>query len=127
MPDAEYPYLLSTGRMFAHYHTGTMTRVSEHLDAEQPRGHVDIHPLDAQKLAVKDGDVLVITSRRGQIEAPARLRSTVPPGSLFMPIHFGEHPTNVLTSAEALDPAVKIPEFKVSAVSITKLQEPERP
>ena len=102
-----------------------MTRVSEHLDAEQPRGYVDIHPLDAERLAVKDGDVLVITSRRGQIEAPARLRSTVPPGSLFMPIHFGEYPTNVLTSAEALDPVVKIPEFKVSTVTISKLQEKE--
>ena len=124
-PDEAFPYVLSTGRMFAHYHTGTMTRVSEHLDAEQPRGYVDIHPLDAEKLAVKDGDILVITSRRGQIEVPARLRSTVPPGSLFLPIHFGENPTNVLTSAEALDPAVKIPEFKVSTVAVSKLQESE--
>lgn len=123
LPDEEYPYLLSTGRMFVHYHTGTMTRVSPHIDAQQPTGYVDIHPLDAQRFNVRDGDLLAIFSRRGRIEAPARLRSSVAPGTLFLPIHFGENPPNVLTSSEALDPLVKIPEFKVSAVRIEKVQE----
>jgi anaerobic selenocysteine-containing dehydrogenase len=121
MPDGEYPFFLTTGRMFAHYHTGTMTRISEHLDAEQKTGYVVINPEDAENLAVKNGDVLVLSSRRGDIEAPARLTRSVVPGTLFLPIHFGEVPTNVLTNAEAFDPLAKIPEFKVSAVKIEKL------
>ena len=121
MPDAEYPYFLTTGRMFAHYHTGTMTRISEHLNAEQNSGYVDIHPKDARLLELAEGDVVVITSRRGRMEAPARISHSVKPGTLFLPIHFGESPANVLTSAEAFDPLAKIPEFKVSAVRIEKL------
>ena len=120
MPDEDYPYFLTTGRMFAHFHTGTMTRISEHLDAEQKSGYVDINPEDAEKLAVKNGDILVLSSRRGDIEAPANLTDSVVPGTLFLPIHFGEIPTNVLTNAEAVDPLAKIPEFKVSAVRIEK-------
>ncbi len=120
MPDEEYPYFLTTGRMFAHFHTGTMTRVSPHLDVEQKTGYVDINPKDAEGLAVKNGDILVLSSRRGQIEVPARLTDSVEPGTVFLPIHFGETPTNVLTDAEAVDPLAKIPEFKVSAVKIEK-------
>ena len=121
MPDDEYPYFLTTGRMFAHYHTGTMTRISEHLNAEQSTGYLSIHPKDAETVAVADGDVVVITSRRGRMEAPARITRTVRPGNLFLPIHFGENPANVLTSSEAVDPLAKIPEFKVSTVRIEKL------
>jgi predicted molibdopterin-dependent oxidoreductase YjgC len=121
MPDVQYPYFLTTGRMFAHFHTGTMTRISPHLDVEQKTGYVNINPQDADALNVKEGDVLVLSSRRGRMEAPAKISRAVKPGSLFLPIHFGENPTNVLTSAEAVDPLAKIPEFKVSAVSIEKL------
>ncbi len=120
MPDEEYPYFLTTGRMFAHFHTGTMTRISEHLDAEQKTGYVDINPQDAEKLAVRNGDIVVLSSRRGDIEAPAHLTDSVVPGTLFLPIHFGEVPTNVLTNSDAFDPLAKIPEFKVSAVKIEK-------
>jgi len=121
LPDEEYPYFLTTGRMFAHFHTGTMTRISQHLDVEQKTGYVDINPEDAENLAIKNGDILVLSSRRGDIEAPARLTRSVVPGTLFLPIHFGEVPTNVLTNAEAFDPLAKIPEFKVSAVKVGKL------
>jgi anaerobic selenocysteine-containing dehydrogenase len=107
--------------MFAHFHTGTMTRISLHLDVEQKTGYVTINPEDAEELAVKEGDVLVLSSRRGQMEAPANISRAVEPGTLFLPIHFGENPPNVLTSAEAVDPLAKIPEFKVSAVNIEKL------
>ncbi|MBW1797319.1 MAG: molybdopterin-dependent oxidoreductase, partial [Deltaproteobacteria bacterium] len=123
MPDEEYPYFLTTGRMFAHFHTGTMTRISKHLDVEQKTGYVDINPKDAEKLAVKNGDILILSSRRGDIDAPANLTKSVVPGTVFLPIHFGETPTNVLTNAEAFDPLAKIPEFKVSAVKIEKLSE----
>jgi predicted molibdopterin-dependent oxidoreductase YjgC len=122
MPDEEYPYFLTTGRMFAHFHTGTMTRVSPHLDVEKTTGYVDISPKDARDLGIQDGDILILTSRRGQMEAPASICDSLPPGTLFLPIHFGENPTNVLTNP-ASDPLAKIPEFKVSAVKIEKLSD----
>ena len=120
MPDDDYPYFLTTGRMFAHFHTGTMTRISPHLDTEQTTGYVSIHPQDADDMQVLEGDMLLIASRRGEMEAPARITASVPRGVLFLPIHFGENPPNVLTDAEAFDPMAKIPEFKVSAVKIRK-------
>jgi len=119
-PDADYPFSLTTGRMFAHFHTGTMTRVSPHLDIEQPEGYVEINPKDAERLNVREGEMLTISSRRGELDAPARLSTDVDPGTLFLPIHFGENPANILTSSEAFDPLAKIPEFKVSAVRVTK-------
>jgi len=98
MPDDEYPYFLTTGRMFAHFHTGTMTRVSAHLDAEQKTGYVEIHPEDAEKLTIK---------------------TKVEPGLLFVPFHFAENSANILTNS-AFDPIAKIPEYKVCAVKIEK-------
>ncbi len=120
MPDAVYPYFLTTGRMFAHFHTGTMTRVSKDLDQEETTGYVEINPLDAAELDVQDQDMLILSSRRGEMEVAARLSETVPPKTLFLPIHFGENPTNILTSP-ACDPLCKIPEFKVAAVHVKKL------
>ena len=117
MPDAEYPYFLTTGRMFAHYHTGTMTRVSPHLDAEQKNGYVEINPKDAKAIEVKDGDAVKLITRRGEIEAPARVTEDVKPGLVFVPFHFAESSANVLTNS-AFDPAAKIPEYKVCAVKI---------
>ena len=119
MPDDEYPYFLTTGRMFAHYHTGTMTRASEHLDAEQKTGYVEIHPEDAATLAVNDGDAVKLATRRGEIEVPARISNKVKPGLLFVPFHFAENSANVLTNS-AFDPTAKIPEYKVCAVKIEK-------
>jgi predicted molibdopterin-dependent oxidoreductase YjgC len=106
--------------MFAHFHTGTMTRVSPHLDIEQEDGYVEINPKDARNMDVKEGDLLTICSRRGELDVPARLTTSVEPGTLFLPIHFGENAANILTSSEAFDPLAKIPEFKVSAVSVKK-------
>ncbi len=118
---AEYPMMMTTGRMFAHFHTGTMTRVSNSLDTEQKTGYVDINPADAEKLNIASGDMVLLTSRRGEIEAPAQITDSVPPNNVFLPIHFGENPTNTLTSSTAFDPIAKIPEFKVGAVKIEKL------
>jgi formate dehydrogenase alpha subunit len=120
LPDAQYPFYLTTGRTFAHFHTGTMTRVSDHLDTEQKTGCVEINPQDAAELEIKEGEMVSLSSRRGTIEAPAKLSTEVGPGVLFVPIHFGESPANVLTNP-ACDPVAKIPEFKVCAVSIEKL------
>jgi anaerobic selenocysteine-containing dehydrogenase len=99
-----------------------MTRLSPKLDNEQPTGYVSIHPEDAAKHEIAEGDTLRIFSRRGEMEAPARITRSVRPGMLFLPIHFGENPTNILTSAESFDPLAKIPEFKVSAVRIERSQ-----
>jgi len=121
LPDEDYPFQLTTGRMFAHFHTGTMTRVSRHLDVEQITGYVEINPQDAEAIEICENDVLVLLSRRGRMEVPARITRVVPPGMLFLPIHFGENPSNVLTDSNAFDPLAKIPEFKVSAVRVEKL------
>ena len=107
--------------MFAHFHTGTMTRISPHLDVEQTTGYVSINPADARALDISEGDALVLSSRRGDMKAPAKITPSVSPGTLFLPIHFGENPTNVLTNAEAFDPLAKIPEFKVAAIRVEKV------
>jgi len=119
MPDDEYPYWLTTGRMFAHYHTGTMTRVSRHLDTEQKTGYVEINPKDAKVLGVNDGDIVHLATRRGETKVPARVSKVVEPGVLFVPFHFAESPANILTNS-ACDPIAKIPEYKVCAVKIEK-------
>ncbi len=119
MPDEEYPYWLTTGRMFAHYHTGTMTRVSPHLDTEQKTGYVEINPEDAKTLGVNDGETVRLSTRRGETEIPARVSNKVVPGLLFVPFHFAESPANILTNS-AFDPIAKIPEYKVCAVKIEK-------
>ncbi|WP_300465047.1 molybdopterin-dependent oxidoreductase, partial [Desulfobacula sp.] len=117
----DYPFLLTTGRMFAHFHTGTMTRISKHLDVEQKTGYVEINPEDAHRKKILPDEPVLLTSRRGQMEVPARITTAVKPGTLFLPIHFGENPTNILTSSSAFDPLAKIPEFKVGAVKLEKL------
>jgi predicted molibdopterin-dependent oxidoreductase YjgC len=122
LPEDDFPFFLTTGRMYAHFHTGTMTRISSHLDVEQTTGYLEIHPDDATLLAISDGEPVMVCSRRGELEVPARITTAVSPGTVFLPIHFGENPTNILTNAEAVDPLAKIPEFKVSAVRIEKVR-----
>ena len=119
MPDDEYPYWLTTGRMFAHFHTGTMTRVSPHLHTEQKTGYVEINLKDAKTLGVNDGDMVRLATRRGEMEVVAQVGKKVQPGVLFVPFHFAESPANILTNS-AFDPIAKIPEFKVCAVKIEK-------
>jgi formate dehydrogenase alpha subunit len=111
----EYPLILTTGRVLEHWHTGSMSRRSDVLDELSPGGTVDIHPTDALKLGIVDGDVLSIASERGKIESAARITDETAPGLAFMAFHWNESPANVLTN-DALDPAAKIPEFKVTAV-----------
>ncbi|MGZ4943373.1 MAG: formate dehydrogenase subunit alpha [Halobacteriota archaeon] len=119
VPDAEYPYILSTGRILFHYHTGTMTRRSPTLNAEVPTGYVEVNPEDAKALGVAKGDKVKVRSRRGEVETLARVTEDIPKGMLFMPFHFKEGAANMLTNP-ALDPAAKMPEFKVCAAVIEK-------
>jgi len=118
--DEEFPLWLSTGRVFAHYHTATMTRNSPSLDAEVREGYLEVHPEDADRLGVSQGDTVTVTSRRGAMTAKASITDRVQRGLVFMPFHFIESNVNVLTNP-AHDPIAKIPEFKVCAVQVTKL------
>jgi formate dehydrogenase alpha subunit len=122
-PDAEFPLLLSTGRILYHYHTGAMTRRSAGLDWREPRGFAEIHADDAAAAGLRDGGPVVIASRRGQVRTQARISDRVQPGVVFLSFHWRESPANVLTQDFALDPLAKIPEYKVSAV---RLENPSR-
>jgi formate dehydrogenase major subunit len=120
LPDAEYPFVLNTGRVLEHWHTGTMTRRSRALDALVPEPFVDLHPRDASALGVADGQPVRVRSRRGSIVVPARVTPRVAAGSVFVPFHFVEAAANLLTN-DALDPTAKIPEFKYCAVNVEPL------
>lgn len=117
--DEEYPFWMTTGRVYAHYHTGTMTRNSESLDFEVREGFLEINPVDAQALEVCDGQKIKMASRRGEIETKIMITERVSPGLVFMPFHFEEANVNKLTNP-AFDPIAKIPEFKVCAVKLEK-------
>jgi predicted molibdopterin-dependent oxidoreductase YjgC len=116
--DDDYPLILSTGRVLYHYHSGTMTRRSEPLDWMEPKGYVEIHPVDAEAINLKDGYAVVIQSRRGEVRTRARINETVLPGTIFLAFHWREAPANVLTQDHTLDPTAKIPEYKVAAVRL---------
>ena len=116
-PDAHYPFLLTTGRVLEHWHTGTMTRRSPALDAIEPAPFIEVHPDDLEALGASAGAPVKVTSRRGSIVAPARPSTAVAPGTAFTTFHFHESPVNELTSG-ALDPWGKIPGFKVTAVRL---------
>jgi len=120
LPDNEYPMVLTTGRTYFHWHTGTMTRRTHLLDREEPRSFIELHPDDAARLGVRDRDKLLVSSRRGEVRTEARVTTMVIPGVVFMPFHFAEGAANALTN-NVLDPESSIPEFKVCAVRVEKL------
>ena len=117
LPDAEYPFVLNTGRMLEHWHTGSMTRRSYALDAIAPKALVFIHPNDAFQLGLSDGDLARVSSRRGSIELEVKVSHREAPGNCFIPFHFREAAANLLTIDE-IDPFGKIPEFKFCAVKV---------
>ena len=122
LPDDDYPFILSTGRVLYHFHTATMTRQSGGLNELYPGGDVQVHPDDAKALCVKQGDFVDVESRRGVVRAKVLLTDSVSPGMVYMPFHFAEASANVLTN-DVLDPIAKIPELKVCAVKVTKTTE----
>jgi formate dehydrogenase alpha subunit len=118
--DKNYPLVLTTGRNLFQYHTGSMTRKVKAVEAHAGKPYVEISPADAKKLGVKDGEKVMVTSRRGKVTIKARIGDVVPKGTVFLPMHYSEAAANVLTN-DALDPKAKTPEFKVCAVKIRKL------
>jgi formate dehydrogenase alpha subunit len=116
----EFPFVLTTGRELVHYHTGSMSRQAPGLNALVPEGRLELNPHDADRLGVKHGEKVRVTSRRGQIEPVAWVTDRVSEGLVFMPFHYAEAPANRLTNT-ALDPVSKIPELKVAAVRVEAL------
>jgi formate dehydrogenase alpha subunit len=123
--DKEYPYVLTTGRNLYQYHTGSMTRKVMAIEKHAGEPYVEMNPIDAEKLCIKDGDTVRVTSRRGNIDIKTRVSHRVTEGLVFIPMHYHEAAANVLT-IDALDPVVKIPEFKVCAVKMEKLHKDEK-
>jgi predicted molibdopterin-dependent oxidoreductase YjgC len=117
LPDADYPFFLNTGRQMYHWHTGTMTRRSQALDARESTATVELNPADAAELGIGEGDEVSITSRRNTIRIAVRLSDRVARRQIFIPMHYREAAANLLTNP-ALDGPSGIPEFKVCAVRI---------
>ncbi len=114
LPDERYPFLLSTGRILYHYHTGTISRRSEYLTGYINEPYVEINSKDGESCNVHNGDMVKISTRRGSIILKALYSSRVFEGSIFIPFHFKEAAANILTN-DALDPIAKIPEYKVAS------------
>jgi len=117
-PDDEFPFVLTTGRRLESYNTGVQ---SAGYDSPLHRGEsVDIAPEDAKRLGIADGDLMQVTSRRGTLQAPARIDAALKPGLVFMTLHFPDQvPTNFLTIDE-FDPKSGTAEFKACAVRVEK-------
>ena len=118
-PDAQYPFVLITGRQLEHWHTGSMTRRATVLDAIEPIATASMCRADLQALDLQAGDVVTVASRRGQVTLRVRLDEGTPQGAVFIPFAYQEAAANLMTNP-ALDPFGKIPELKYCAVSVEK-------
>jgi len=117
-PDAEYPVLLTTGRVVAQYQSGAQTRRVDELNAAAPGPFVELHPRLAARLGAGEGDAITVVSRRGRAVVSARITTAIRPDTVFMPFHWpGEGRANTLTNP-ALDPISRMPEFKACAVRL---------
>jgi len=122
MPDERYPYILSTGRVLYHWHGGAMSRNSA-LDEIWPEATVEIHPEDAETMGLQTGDWVEVASRRGAIQLRVIVTGRSPKGVIFIPFHFAEAAANVLT-LDRVDSRAKIPDYKICAVRLTKIDAP---
>ncbi|OBA61959.1 reductase [Mycobacterium sp. 1100029.7] len=125
MPDDDYPFLLNTGRLPHQWHTMTKTGKVAKLNKLNPGPFVEIHPDDAARLEITDGDKVEIASRRGRAVLPAVVTDRVRPGNCFAPFHwndaFGEYLAINAVTNDAVDPVSFQPEFKACAVTLTKI------
>ncbi|MFY7904732.1 MAG: molybdopterin oxidoreductase family protein, partial [Burkholderiaceae bacterium] len=121
-PDADYPWVLITGRQLEHWHTGSMTRRATVLDAIEPGPTASLNPADLQRLGLQAGDALRVSTRRGEVVLAARSDEGTPAGAVFIPFAYAEAAANLLTNP-ALDPFGKIPEFKYCAAQVVALNE----
>jgi nitrate reductase (cytochrome) len=121
MPDNAFPFWLCTGRVLEHWHTGTMTMRVELLRRAMPYGYVEVHPRDARKLNIGNGDIVTIKTRRGKLDLPAWIdgRGSPPRGTLFVPFFDEKKLVNVLT-LEDFDPFSKQPDYKKCAAHLSR-------
>ena len=121
LPDDEYPLVLTTGRVIYHWHGAEMTRRAKGLMAAYPEALIEVSPQDARQGGIVDGDLVRLTSRRGEIVAKAQVTPRVGAGLVFATFHFPDSAANFLTNP-ALDPQAKIPEYKVCAVRMSRFE-----
>jgi formate dehydrogenase major subunit len=121
MPDSEHPFVLITGRQLEHWHTGSMTRRSQVLDAIEPEASLLMCSADMRSVGVQAGDLVQVRSRRGELQVRVRQDDGTPAGTVFLPFAYREAAANLLTNA-ALDPVGKIPELKFCAVHVCAAQ-----
>ena len=120
LPDEEYPFILSTGRILYQYNAAAMTARAPGLMEIAGEGFIELNYRDAERLGIANGERVQVSSRRGSITATARIGRKVSEGESWMPFHFPDSPVNCLTNA-ALDEFARIPEYKVCAVRVEKL------
>jgi nitrate reductase NapA len=126
VPDKDYPFFLTTGRVVEQWHTGTMTSRVPEIARSHPNAYVEIHPDDAKKLGIKNGDMVDIISRRGKNTMPARIVTVSLPGVVFIPMHDQKLARMVnLVCNDAVDAASKEPEYKICAVKLVRVGDPE--
>jgi ferredoxin-nitrate reductase len=128
VPDHEFPFVLTTGRLYAHWHTLTRTAKCGKLVRREPGPFVEVHPDDAARLGVEEGELVQVSSRRGTIRVPVRVSDGVARGMVFLPFHWGdlyapENAVNYLTIS-AIGRVAKQPELKFCAVSVEKVAAP---
>lgn len=122
LPDEEYPFILMTGRILYHYNTRAMTGKTPGLMEKEGHSFIEMNTEDAARLGIVDGEKVRVTSRRGTLVSTARVGEKVSPRETWMPFHFPDGNANILTNA-ALDKYARIPEYKVCAVRVDKMEE----
>ncbi len=121
VPDADFPFILTTGRRRSTYHTGTMTGHAEGFDVLVPHEWLEVSPEDAETLGLADGEPVAVVSRRGRVEMPVKVTDRSPEGVVFTSFHFPQTAATNLLTSEFYDPITETPEFKACAVRVEKL------
>ncbi|WP_170426758.1 formate dehydrogenase subunit alpha [Ruegeria arenilitoris] len=121
-PDEDYPMIATTGRQLEHWHTGSMTRRSNVLDAVEPEANCSMNPRTLKLIGIEPGEMIRLTTRRGSIEIMVRADRAIAEDMVFIPFAYVEAAANILTNS-AIDPYGKIPEFKFSAIRVEKIED----
>ena len=123
-PGGAYPFRLTTGRVVYHYLSGNQTRRLGFLNSQAPEPWVEIHPQAASRLGIVNDEIVRVRTPRFSMELKALVVPTIRPDTLFIPYHYGhEQAVNQLTNS-AVEPTVKIPEYKVCAATVERLTAP---